>query len=233
MPEIPQRPLPPTSLSQRLRQWFEWVGLARIATGAAVVVAVLVGAYWLVQPPPASSTSQLPLASHGRSGVSAPSSSSGLAPAAATGPPSTVSPATVMVDVAGAVRRGGVFRLPAEARIVDAIEAAGGVAKGANPDAVNLAAHVVDGQRIYVPRLGEMVPAVVDTPTATTTPSPVDLNSATVGELDHLPGVGPATAAAIVAHREQFGPFASVDDLASVHGIGPAKLDALRGLVTV
>jgi competence protein ComEA len=138
-----------------------------------------------------------------------------------------------MVDVAGAVRHGGVFRLPSDARIVDAIEAAGGVATGANPDAVNLAAHVVDGERIYVPILGEVVPAVADTPTATTTPGPVDLNAATVGELDHLPGVGPATAAAIVAHREQFGPFASVDDLASVHGIGPAKLDALRGLVTV
>jgi competence protein ComEA len=230
VPEIPERPSPPTSVLQRARTWLEWVGLARIVTGAAVVIAVLVGAYWLVQPPPASSTAQLPLAAHRSSGATSSSSTSvAHVVESATSSPLT----TVMVDVAGAVRHGGVYRLPGSARVVDAVHAAGGVVAGADTDAVNLAAHLVDGQRIYMPRVGEPVAASADTPTVTTTPGPVDINTAGVDELDRLPGVGPSTAAAIVAHREQYGPFASVDELASVRGIGPAKLDALRGLVTV
>ncbi|MEY4174789.1 MAG: hypothetical protein RI900_1954, partial [Actinomycetota bacterium] len=98
------------------------------------------------------------------------------------------------------------------------------------PDAINLAARLLDGQRVYVPRVGEAVPpgAGPEAPSG-----PLDLNSATEEQLDDLPGVGPATAAAIVAHRDSNGPFGSVDDLGEVRGIGPAKLDALRGLVTV
>jgi len=235
VPEIPERPSPPTSLLQRARTWLEWVGIARIVTGAAVVIAVLVGAYWLVQPPPVSSTSQLPLATHRSSGASSSGASSSGSTALPRAVASTTSSplTTVIVDVAGAVRHGGVYRLAESARVVDAIRSAGGVVAGADTDAVNLAAHLVDGQRIYVPHIGEPAPASADTPTATTIPGPVDINTAGVDELDRLPGVGPSTAAAIVAHREQYGPFASIDELASVRGIGPAKLDALRGLVTV
>ncbi|MCU0261549.1 MAG: helix-hairpin-helix domain-containing protein, partial [Ilumatobacteraceae bacterium] len=111
--------------------------------------------------------------------------------------------------VAGAVAAPGVHRLPAGARVVDAVTAAGGPLPDAVLDAVNLAAPLVDGQRLYVPRAGDdpvvlAAPGVpgVD-PAAPPGPAgPVDLNRATVAELESLPGVGPATAAAIVEHRE-------------------------------
>jgi competence protein ComEA len=119
--------------------------------------------------------------------------------------------------------------------VVDAVQAAGGVAAGSNPDAINLAAPLTDGERVYVPLVGEVAPVVVSgSPGGIATPSgPVNLNRATADELDTLPGVGPATAAAILAYRDEHGPFASVEDLGEVSGIGPAKIEALRGLVTV
>ena len=118
--------------------------------------------------------------------------------------------------MAGAVQRGGVYRLPSGSRVTDAVRAAGGLGASANSDAVNLAAVLVDGQRVYIPRVGEPAPPEVS-PVATTLPQgPVNLNTATIDQLDRLPGVGPATAAAIVARRQQYGPFASVDDLAAV-----------------
>ena len=154
--------------------------------------------------------------------------------------------ATVVVYVAGAVATAGVYTLPDASRVLDALSAAGGVAAGADPDALNLAALVRDGDRIYVPRVGQPVPTVVGPQGgkssgsggggdagAVTAKGPVDLNRATVDDLDALPGVGPATAAAIVAYRDEHGPFSSVDGLLAVRGIGSAKLDALRSLVTV
>jgi competence protein ComEA len=129
-----------------------------------------------------------------------------------------------------------VHELASGARVVDVIAAAGGALADADPDALNLAAVVTDAARVYVPRVGEVVPATAPPalPSGTSAPAaPVDLNSAGVAELDDLPGVGPATAAAIVAHRDRTGPFASVDDLLDVRGIGPAKLEAIRALVTV
>jgi len=139
------------------------------------------------------------------------------------------------VHVAGAVQAPGVYRLKPGSRVIDAVSAAGGVASDSNSDAINLAAVLADGERVYVPRVGEAAPVVVSGgSTASSAPSgPVDLNAASADDLDTLPGVGPATAAAILAYRERHGPFASVDDLAKVRGIGQAKLDALRGLVTV
>ena len=137
------------------------------------------------------------------------------------------------MDVAGAVMHGGVYRLPSGSRVTDAVRAAGGLGTSANVDVVNLAAVLTDGQRVYIPRVG--APAPVDVPVvAPTTPAgPVNLNTATVDQLDRLPGVGPSTAAAIISHRQQYGPYGSVADLAAVKGIGPAKVAALRGLVTV
>ena len=109
----------------------------------------------------------------------------------------------------------------------------------ADPNALNLAAPLVDGSRIYVPMVGEEVapPTVaVGAPTAeSTAPATVtviDVNEATAADLEDLPGVGPATATAIVAERDRNGPFLSVDDLDRVPGIGPAKIEALRELVT-
>jgi len=142
-----------------------------------------------------------------------------------------------VVHVAGAVQSPGVYRLSSGARVIDAVQAAGGVAVDSNSDAINLAAALTDGERVYVPRIGEVPPVVASGGTGSggtaTSSGPVNLNSATADDLDTLPGVGPATAAAILAYRDQHGPFAAVDGLGEVRGIGPAKLDALRGLVTV
>ena len=152
-------------------------------------------------------------------------------------PTTTAVPAELTVHVAGAVAAPGVYVLPAGARVVDAIAAAGGALPDGDPDALNLAAPVADGDRIAVGTAG--APTAVggggiSHAVAGSAPAgPLDVNTASAEQLDALPGVGPATAAAIVAHREANGPFASVDDLEEVRGIGPAKLDALRGLVTV
>ena len=116
-----------------------------------------------------------------------------------------------------------------------ALEAAGGTAADADVATVNLAAPLVDGAQVYVPVVGAPPRAGAPPgPSPPTTPSgPIDLNRATAAELDALPGIGPSTAQAIVTHREEHGPYASVDALEDVRGIGPAKLDAIRALVTV
>jgi competence protein ComEA len=146
--------------------------------------------------------------------------------------------AAVIVHVAGAVAQPGVVELPAGSRVVDAVRAAGGLRADAEPDRVNLAAELSDGQRVVVPVVGQEIPAEVvpsGSPPASTQgggPAKVDVNAAGAAELESLPGIGPATSAAIVAHRERHGPFRSVDSLLEVRGIGAAKLDALRDLVT-
>ncbi len=229
MSEFPERPAPARSLLVRARSWLEWVGVGRVIASAVVVLAVVAGAYWLVQPPAVTTESKLPFA---KSSSTAPPPSTAAAPVAATEPT-----AVVVVHVAGAVVAPGVYRLEVGQRVVDAVQAAGGLSILADADAINLAALLTDGQRVYVPEVGEVPPVVVSGDPgngASATPSgPVNLNSGTADELDSLPGVGPATAAAIIAHRAQHGPFASVEALGDVRGIGPAKLDALRGLVTV
>jgi competence protein ComEA len=141
----------------------------------------------------------------------------------------------VVAHAAGAVARPGLYRLPRGARVDDLLRAAGGMAPDADLDRVNLAAPVADGSRVYVARTGEPLPvastgAVGD---GSQDAGPVDLNTATLEQLDDLPGVGPATAKAIIDERTRRGRFGSIDDLLNVRGIGPAKLDALRDLVTV
>ncbi len=165
------------------------------------------------------------------------------APATATATTRPARPAPLVVDVVGAVRRSGVVHVGAGARVVDVIAAAGGATADADLARLNLAAPVADGARVAVPRLGAPAPPVDpaavtglspnDGASAATPGGPVDLNTATAAQLDALPGVGPATAAAIVRDRETHGPFTSIGDLARVHGIGPAKLAQLRDLVTV
>ena len=158
-------------------------------------------------------------------------------PAASSSPSDTTGPGeaatnVVVVHVAGAVVSPGVYPVPEGSRVIDAVRAAGGFAADANPDAVNLAALVADAQRVYVPREGEAV--VVDVGAAGgLAAGPINLNSATADQLDELPGVGPATAAAILAYRTQVGRFSTVDDLLEVRGIGDAKLEQLRPLVRV
>jgi competence protein ComEA len=99
---------------------------------------------------------------------------------------------------------------------------------------VELAAPLTDGERVYVPRVGEAPPPPTGSTAGTSSSrGPVDLNRASAADLESLPGIGPALAQAIIDHRSQDGPFRSVDDLADVRGIGPAKMDQLRPLVKV
>lgn len=230
--EPPERPQPPPfdGLPGRLRLWTQWVGTGRIVTTAVAVLAVAAGGWWLLRTPSPPTEAGLPYAATTTS--PSPASSAG----ATTVTAAVESPAEVVVHVAGAVAEPGVYELPSGARVHNAIEAAGGALPRADPAALNLAALLVDGERIYVPRPGESVPLPTSgagSGSADATPGAVDVNRATVDQLDELPGIGPATAAAIVDHREQNGPFATVDDLEAVRGIGPAKLEAIRDLVSV
>jgi competence protein ComEA len=144
------------------------------------------------------------------------------------------SPATaarlLVVDVVGAVRRPGLVRLPEGSRVADAIANAGVLRRGAERAGVNFAAPVSDGQQVVVPQRGAAVAAGVGGAAPAST-GPVSLSSATAEQLDALPGVGPATAAKIVAYRQQHGAFRSVDELDAISGIGPARIADLRGLV--
>jgi competence protein ComEA len=128
----------------------------------------------------------------------------------------------------------GIQRLADDARVADAVAAAGGAAADADLGRINLAALLQDGQQVYVPKQGEPTPAAAASPASPGVPAaPVDLNTATAEQLDGLPGIGPALAEAIVSHRTNHGPFASVDALLDVRGIGQSKLDTLRAQVTV
>jgi competence protein ComEA len=143
----------------------------------------------------------------------------------------------VFVHVAGAVRSPGLYELPDGSRVADAIEAAGGATVGADVSAVNLAELVMDGVKIEVPKRGEVVAAAASPSpgalSATGTSAAVNLNTADVPTLETIPGIGPVLAAAIVAHRDENGPFPSVDALLDVSGIGPATLESMRSYVTV
>jgi competence protein ComEA len=209
-----------------LRDWVMWFGPARLIATSVTITGVAFAGWWLVRSPAPPTESLLPMAS-------APT-----LPVPAT-TPSTLGEVTV--HVAGSVRHPGVYRLPSGSRVVDAIDRAGGTRRGSDSGALNLAAALADGTRVYVPRRGEDV--AVDSasdPSAgspaadvSAPPVPVAINDADAAELETLPGIGPTTAAAIVEYRTANGPFATVDDLESVPGIGPAKLDAVRDLVTL
>ncbi|HEX9496012.1 MAG TPA: helix-hairpin-helix domain-containing protein [Candidatus Limnocylindria bacterium] len=148
---------------------------------------------------------------------------------AAPDPTPAPTPQVIVVDVVGAVAHPGVVRLPAGSRVLDALLAAGGMTGDADLVALNKAAPLRDGMRIYVPRPGEAVPAGGAGSAAETK---VNLNTATASELDALPGVGPATAAAIVRARTAKA-FSSVDELQTRGLLSPRVLVDLRDLVTV
>lgn len=222
MPELPPPPAAPAAPSARLGAWLadRWrtasptarlgvmVGLVGAVVGLAVIS--LAAGTDRGRPPELD----LPRAD-------APS---GAVPAGAE---------PVFAHAAGALARPGLYRLPAGARVADLIEAAGGPTSDADVHQLNLAARVNDGDRVYVPKVGEPAPvASADAPGAPGG-AKLDLNAATQAQLEDLPGVGPATAAAILKERAKRGRFKSVEELLDVRGIGPAKLDQIRELVRV
>lgn len=223
-------PLPPPRLTpaERLREmWDDYrhliTGPRLLVAGAGLVIAIAVAAYLMV----------------GANGAPRPEAIIPMAtplPAVAT---PEAEPTPILVHAAGAVQVPGLYLFRGEARVHDLVQAAGGLTPDADFDRVNLAAALADEQWVYFPRVGEAaVPAPVGASGSATggtaaRPGPLNINVASAEELQSLPGVGPAIAAAIIEHRKRIGGFSSVDGLLAVSGIGPSKLELIRALVAV
>ena len=250
MPELPPAPTasdvePILSLASVVA-WARSAGVARVAAAAGGIVAVVVVvavAWTAFRPggdggPPIELTlprADAPTAGGGGAGGGGGVGGGGSADGGDAG--AGAGRAKVVVHVAGAVASPGLYRLGGEPRVADALDAAGGPARDADLDAVNLAGKLTDGERVYVPRRGEIPPAVVTGGGSTggggVAAGPIDLNAATAEQLEALPGVGPATVEAILSYRKEKGRFRSVDELLEVRGIGEAKLASLRSKVRV
>lgn len=236
------------------------IGLTLVAVLAVVVVVVL----WHSGRPEVRAAPPRLVASGPTPASSGPTSGAGVQPAGSRGTqnvvgaggstPTAQAPTSIMVDVAGRVRHPGVVELRSGARVVDAIEAAGGALADADLRPLNLAQMLSDGEQVLVLGEGEAVAGAAgsgvsggaggpgaegggspgSTATGARAPgSPVDLNSATAADLDALPGVGPVLAQRIVDWRQQHGRFSNVEELQEVSGIGAAKYDDLKILVSV
>ncbi|HEY1595298.1 MAG TPA: ComEA family DNA-binding protein [Thermoleophilaceae bacterium] len=178
---------------------------------------------------------------HAHGGGGAPPATVSLAPASgARAPSATASPAPVRelwVDVAGAVRRPGLYKVPAGSRLAAALERAGGVSRRGDQTGVNLAAPLRDGQQVIVPRRGAVGGAAAaagagGAGSGTTAGSaPVSLSQASEAQLEELDGIGPALAGRIMEYRQQHGGFRSIDELKEVSGIGDKRFAALRGSI--
>jgi competence protein ComEA len=175
---------------------------------------------------------------HAHGGGGGPPATVSLAPAGGVRAPSPAAPGPVRelwVDVAGAVRRPGLYRVPAGSRLAAALERAGGVSRHGDEAGVNLASPLRDGQQVIVPRRGAagVVPgaAAVAGDGAAAASAPVSLGQATEAQLETLDGIGPALAGRIIEYRRQHGGFHSIDELKEVSGIGDKRFEALRGSV--
>ncbi|MDQ6695097.1 MAG: ComEA family DNA-binding protein [Chloroflexota bacterium] len=230
------------SSSRKHTLHFAWLLIALIATAAAAIV------WYLVVPnaPPANAVLIQAPSRQGASGQNTRTSQNGragtsLTPTATTGEP-------LAVDVSGAVAKPGVYKLAAGARIIDAIQLAGGAVADADIEAVNLAARLADGDHIIVPHKVQggassgsrpaEVPAIAH-PTrspsakhASATPSvTVNINTATQAQLETLPNIGPSLAARIIVYRDQHGPFGTTDGLKNVAGIKEALYAKIKAYV--
>jgi competence protein ComEA len=202
---------------------------------AVAVVVLVVGVRYVVLPQAAGPAGGDPLV------LAAPSPLS-ASPAVVVASPSAA--ADVVVYVCGAVKSPGVVRVPADARVADALALAGGPGAKAELEGVNLAAKVVDGQQIMVPERGAVAAggavsaagsgsAASAGGSAATPGAPVNINTASLEQLDALDGVGPATAQKIIDYRLASGPFKTIDDIKNVSGIGDAKFAAMKDSITV
>jgi competence protein ComEA len=149
-----------------------------------------------------------------------------------TAEPATPTPATINVYVSGAVQKPDVYALPLNAIVKDAIAAAGGPAADADLDRINLAARLADQMQVHVPRHGEAAPPPPDGSAPGAATGKININTASVAELDQLSGIGPVLAQNIVDYRTTHGPFKTVDALNDVKGIGDALLAKIRDSVT-
>ncbi len=190
-----------------------------------------------------------PPAASGRTGVVPSTSPATQQTTLVAVPTSGPIPGPIVVHAAGAVTHPGVYAMASRARAADVVFAAGGLSPDADADRVNLAIPLTDGSRLYIPHKGVPIPLVPPDQVsggvlaaasdssgaggASSATASIDLNTATAEQLDSLPGVGPATAAAIVEHRTKIGRYKSVNQLLDVPGIGEAKLAAMRKRITV
>jgi competence protein ComEA len=214
----------------------KWFGASRMIGSVLSVAFVGVAGWWLVQTPPPPPEASLSFAS---------TTVATSATIITSAPIVNATPQIITVHVAGSVKNPGVYRLKYGSRINDGIVAAGGATSAANLDVINLATVLNEGEQIYVPKRGEKPHMITDRPqlggggdaagglngvggaTGSAVLQLININLASVVELEQLPGVGPATAKAIVAYREKNGAFLKVEDLLKVRGIGPAKLSEI------
>jgi competence protein ComEA len=204
---------------------------------AALALLLALGASWFVlqvlRGPDPAPLELVPGAAPATAGTGTGAATASGVPSATAAPASSAPPPTLVVHVIGDVRRPGLVRLAPGSRVADAIEAAGGIARGGGSGSLNLARPVVDGEQVVVSEDADAEPGPPPGSPGGAAPSPIDLNSATSADLDTLPGVGPVLASRILAWREAHGPFATVDQLAEVPGIGERTLERLAPLVRV
>ena len=139
----------------------------------------------------------------------------------------------IKVHVSGQVIRPGIVEIEENSRVADAIEIVGGLTNTANLDEINLAQILEDGMKIYVPNINEKVETEIKSTNTKNTPSIINLNTATIQELDTLPGIGESTANKIVTYREENGKFKNIEEIMDVSGIGEAKFESIKKLIEV
>jgi len=239
--EPPPRPARHERFGALADSWRDRFGDARIEVGlgvvAVVVVALVAGVVWYRMGASGNAAPPRQRATVERR-TDAPTA--GLTPTTAGragGTTARAPGATVTVHVAGAVKTPGVIALPVGARVIDAVEGAGGGLPEADLDHLNLAAKLVDGQRILVNKIGQAAPAGEAAPGGVAgdagSGALIDLNNATSAQLETLPGIGPTLAGAIIAERDRRGGFRSVNELREVRGIGEKRFADLRDHVMV